>query len=540
MKIWMRLFRSVVPILVGASLASCGGDTPVDPGNGGNGGGPGDLGPLRLFQVAVRPQVFERASTLAGSTPNPVGVNYFLSVFFTGGATDRSVEWDVPTELGVMIPNTDQLDLSAATVTVKNDGRTPLGFYDITATGTSAGVTSSASGRFAVAEANWMKHERTAISDPEKPPDDLISYPTYAPRPDGGDDILYVAWPNDDAVNLMSIVADRRLDQAAVPPRTGLFRVPSSVTSNPNSGVAADLAPDASPVALGRDEIIFSSEMDIAWQERIGSTNRNEIPLNLWIVRRPDQVNTFIARPITFDSSFASVGTTRRHYAFDYTRPRWDRSPTGWPQDARIGFLGEKFDPAEPNNFERKIVNLFTAVLRDLDGNATSDTLVEYRQITDVGSINSFDWHPNGQYLYYTTGVAQRSIFKVDVNSRAEEEFTFTSGDSLIERITNVSVFDDKGSTLLAFEATSENFVHLYVYHEDDDKLVRVNRYPYSVAHTLFPRWHPVRREIVFVSDYGVAAWSNFDPTPIGNPDFEGRRRTVWPSVWTIRLADRP
>jgi Tol biopolymer transport system component len=110
----------------------------------------------------------------------------------------------------------------------------------------------------------------------------------------------------------------------------------------------------------------------------------------------------------------------------------------------------------------------------------------------------------------------------------------------VIEGINSISVFDD-GETLLAFEAKSENVVHLYVYNENDRQLTRINRFGFPASLRLFPRWHRDRREIAFVCDYSVAAWaSGVDPLPGSSPNFDGHRRTATPSVWTIRLADRP
>ena len=509
-------------------LGACGGESVVDPGNG-NGGGPINLGPLALFDIGLRPQAIQRASSLAGTTPNPVGAAYFLTAFFQGGKTDATFDWSVPAALGSLQPNTDQLSVNSATVTVVNDGRTPLGFYDVSVSGTSAGVTSAVGRRFAVVETNWMKHRRTGISDPNKPPEDLVSFPIYAPRSDGTDQIFYVSWPNDDAVNIFGIEADRPLDASAQQPRNQIFRPPSSLDPNAASQ-AKDLAPDLSPDALGRNEILFSSEMDVHAAQR-ATTVQPTTPFSLWVVRRHDALNDFTARVLTYDSTFASTGGLLKFYSFNFLTPRWDRSPTGPVQDARIGFRA---------NMDPSGLNVWLADLRDINMDARSDTLVNYRRLTDRGSVNSFDWHPNGQFIYYTSGLEKRSVIRIDVQSGAEEIINFTFQDSLIENVTSISVFDD-GVTLLAFEALSENRLHLYVYNESDQELTRLNRFAFPISHRLFPRWHPTRREIVFVSDYSIAAWiPGVDPTPVGNPTFAGQRRTTLPSVWTVRLADRP
>ena len=93
---------------------------------------------------------------------------------------------------------------------------------------------------------------------------------------------------------------------------------------------------------------------------------------------------------------------------------------------------------------------------------------------------------------------------------------------------------------LLTFQAASENRIYLLVYDVASDDLIRITPYEFAVGRNLYPRWHPTRREIVFVCDYTVARWlPQGDVYPIGNPEFGGLNRTLYPSVWTVRLEER-
>lgn len=519
----MRHVATSLALVAVAMLGACGDSTPTDS-NGGNGG---SIDSLQVFDVVMRPQAIQRASSLAGSSENPVGAVYYLTAFFAGGAREAKFEWQVPDSLGTIKPSSDQLSLTAPAVVLLNHGHTPLGFYDIAVTGTSAGMSRTVRRRFAATEANWMKHRRTNVTDPEKPPENLISYPTFSPE---GDEIYYIAWPNDLAVDIFSIRANTRLDGPQQLPRERVFQPPPGVDFA-QASEAQELAPDFSPPALERNEVLFSSQMDLEHDNR---GTGQVAPFNLWVVRRADLTEAR-ARPLTFDSTevvFPGPPPILRHYAFDYLMPRWDPSPTEPVQDARIAFLADLDDGFG--------LNIWVAELRDNQTStvARSDTLVGYERVTDGGSITSFDWHPQGEYIYYTNVGDKGAVIKLHLGTQTDEIIRFAQ-DPAIETVNSISVYfdDTDGTTLLAFEGVSENQVHLFVYNENDGELTRLNRFAFPLSLRLFPRWHRDRREIVFVSDYSVAAWaSGVDPLPEGDPNFGGHRRTAAPSVWTIRL----
>jgi hypothetical protein len=289
---------------------------------------------------------------------------------------------------------------------------------------------------------------------------------------------------------------------------------------------AADGATDLCPVALGRDEILFSSQMDPHVGRRPGTVSPTT-PLSLWVVKRPDLLNDFVAKPLTFDSTFAGLGGRPQYYSRDYVQVRWDPSPTAPAEVARIGFI---------TDLDGVGANVWLADLLDVDADTRSDTLVNYRPLTDVGGVSSFDWHTSGQTVYFT---ADGELAKVDVASGTVTPLPLTQHDELLADIDFVTAFDDGSGTLLAFQGSAENRTHLFVYEEATDTLVRVSPFPFGVTQDLFPRWHPDRKELIFVSDYSVAAWNQRDVPPVGNPDFAGWRRTQFPSVWTLRLADR-
>ncbi|UCE02488.1 MAG: hypothetical protein JSW67_14795 [Candidatus Latescibacterota bacterium] len=549
MRISIRRAAQLVVLASLFLLNACSEETPVAPpeNGGGNGGGGGSQGPLNVFEIALRPQAVWRASSLAGDTPNPQLAQYYLSAFFEGGGTDARFEWQVDPQFGTLLPKTAQLETDAATVQIDNPGNTPLGFYEISVTGFSGADSSQLARTFAVVELNWQKHRRTRITNPNDPPEDLVLYPMFAPKPGpgGGDEIFFTSFPNTAAVNIWSIQADQPLASASQEPKTTNFQWPTGPLGiecfqvTPDSGAcvtlrlnplqvatAADGATDLSPPDLGRDEILFSSEMDPHVGRRPGTVSPTT-PLSLWVVKRPDLLNDFVARPLTFDSTFAGLGGRPQYYSFDFLQARWDPSPTAPSEVARIGFI---------TDLDGVSANVWLADLLDVDADARSDTLVNYRSLTDVGSVTSFDWHPEGHTVYFTTA---GELAKVDVASGAVTPLPLTQHDELLADIDFVTVFDDGSGTLLAFQGSAENRTHLFVYEETSDTLVRVSPFPFGVTRNLFPRWHPQRKELAFVSDYSVAAWNQRDVPPVGNPDFAGWRRTQFPSVWTLRLADR-
>jgi hypothetical protein len=112
-----------------------------------------------------------------------------------------------------------------------------------------------------------------------------------------------------------------------------------------------------------------------------------------------------------------------------------------------------------------------------------------------------------------------------------------------------VSVFARAGEpTLLAFQAAqtpTENLTNLYVLNlgtdpgPEDDVVTRVLPYPFPPTHALSPRWHPSRKEIVYISDYRVDRWSDLPDVlnPERNED-AGERRTRFPSPWIVKLEN--
>jgi Tol biopolymer transport system component len=98
---------------------------------------------------------------------------------------------------------------------------------------------------------------------------------------------------------------------------------------------------------------------------------------------------------------------------------------------------------------------------------------------------------------------------------------------------------------LVAFQAARENQSSIYVFNESDGTLTRVLPIAGSVDQPLQPRWHPRRKEIVYVCDYTVEAWSNSSgslsvPDQLNplTPVVNGQRRTRYPSVWALRLEN--
>jgi hypothetical protein len=124
------------------------------------------------------------------------------------------------------------------------------------------------------------------------------------------------------------------------------------------------------------------------------------------------------------------------------------------------------------------------------------------------------------------------------VNSQAVEEISLASIDAELEDFRFLSVFRGDPN-LLSFQAASEGRGFLYVYDLGRETLTRITPYEFTMGKNLFPRWHPTRREIVFICDYTVARWlPSGDPPPITNPVVGGMRRTQYPSVWTIRFEE--
>lgn len=535
---WVKRFTLWLSLLAGLALVGCGSDTVAPPSNGGDGGGPVESGPLGLFEVFLRPYVIQRGSSLAGTLPNPQQSNYALTVFYRGGQPGAQFDWAFDTALGEIIPKTLQLTENSASITIVNDGQTPLGFYDVTVQGRSGDETSSTQGRVAVVELNWMKHQRPTITNPSDPPLDLSLNPTFVPDP-GGDLIYFIGSPSKQSVNLWSIRANQRLDQSPQEPRRDLFIAPTTLstacqgTVDPNQGShAEEREPDLAPETNGRGEILFASQMDSQFAERQQARNNESFPYNIWVVKKPQALNQYCAKQLTFDASFDSLGGVY-YRVWAHRQPRWD--PSAMPgQDVRIAFISNRGPGGDASVAHG--TNLWLGDLRDNNSDGTSDELVNLRRVTTEGGVISFDWTSDGQSIYFLRA-GKAFIYRLQVETQAVEPISLADIDSELEDLRFISVFRGD-SNLLTFQGASEGRVFLYVYDLASQSLVRVTPYSFQMGKNLFPRWHPTRREIVFVNDYTVARWVPRDEHPITSPVVDSMLRTLYPSVWTIRLEE--
>ena len=512
--------------LVAASLLGCGKDTPT--GNGG-GGGPVDLGPFRMFEVSLQPNVVERPRAGA-TTPNPLVVQHALSVFSRGGSVVGVFDWTVPAAVGRVVPKTAQLSVRDNTVALhlRDDGMLPLGFFDVRVRGQSGSERDSAAARFAVVQNSWMKHKRqvSAMFTPELTRTPVVYSPPGTP-PDQ-DVVYYTEAPSATTTKLRRIRAYTRLNGPEQEPGDVIL-LPSVPPAN-NFTEAAKTSPDVAPFGLGRSELLFASTMDINYGVRCpGGECPSGVrpPSNLWVVQHGTIV--FTPRVLTFDSTRVVPGGQRVFYAFNYTSPRWDPAATG--STARIAFLSNRSGSQE----------LWLGDLVDRDGNGSSDELVEHRRLTSTG-ISRFDWHPDGTRLCV---VSANGLGWVDASSGAFAPIELP--DSSLTRFGGVSVYAAPGEhTLVAVQAARENLSNLYVYDEVDRTLTRLLPTPFGIEQPMHPRWHPRRKEIFYVSDYTVEAWSNSSggsgsPPDLYNPTTEflyGQRRTRFPSVWSVRLQE--
>ena len=497
----------------------------TDPGGGG-GTNPAAKD-IDIFDIFLRPRAIQRAPDVGGR-PNPQLNPYYITAFFDGGVDNPVFDWQMDAALGDLIPKSEGLATDEAAVALDNPGNTPLGFYDITVTGTTGGKSSTHTRRFAVIENTWQKHIRATFANPQDPPTSLVLFPIFAPKP-FGDDIFYIEAPSAAAINLRRMDAYTSLNSSAQSPRT-VF-VPPSTINGSQSLVAAELTPDLSPAAMGSNEILFSSQMDPDFGFRCPTANCTaKIPFRIWLVERPVGIVENEAKVLTADSTFIFLGSPK-FYAFDFIQPRWDPTATGYP--ARIAYLSDLAGDSIRTG------NVWLADLLDTNGDSKGDTLINHEQLTTFGGVEGFDWHPDGQSLYVTGHPT--AIRKVSVASgQIIKEIGFVQQDSLLSSPSFVSVFQRSGEpTLLAFQGNSENLTHLYVYNEDEDVLSRVSPFPYPVNSTLFPSWHPDKRWLTYVSDYSVNAWSDgLDPLPLVNQNFERQLRTRYPSVWVLKLEE--
>ena len=519
-----RFFACLILLGVVVLESGCGSDTPTS-NTGTGGGGTPVLGDIDIFDIFLRPRSIQRAPKADG-LPNPHLSVHYLTAFFTGGVEKPVFTWQMNAALGELGAKSEGLGTDEASVTLLNGGSTPLGFYDITVSGTSGGKSSSITRRIAAVENTWQKHLRAEYDNPQDPPVSLVLFPIFAPGA-ASDEIIYIEAPSEIAVNMRRIEAFRSLNAAAQSPRT-VFVPPSSINGN-QSLRAIELTPDLSPVAMGQADLLFSSQLDPDFSRRCPTPNCNKpIPLRIWTVKRPAGIVENEAKVLTQDSTYMFVGQ-EFFYAFDFFQPRWDPTATGYP--ARIAYISDLAGDGA--------ANIWLADLVDTNGDSKPDDLINHRQLTTFGRVNDFDWHPNGQSLY--VGGDPKNILKVSVaNGVVEESIGFLEQDSLLVNPTWINVFQRAGEhTLIAFQGNSENLTHLYVYDEEDDMLTRVTPFPFPVNTTLFPSWHPTKKWLTYSSDYSVNAWSDqLDPLPLINQNFERQPRTAYPSVWVMKFED--
>lgn len=518
-----KLLRSCASFFVLGCLAC--GETPVD---NGNGPPPPPPRPFDVFDIFLRPLAIERP-TPGAAVPSPLLAFHNLTAFYRGGTGGATFDWSVPGALGTIEPKTPGLTRTDAAVILRlrDDQPLALGFYDFRVTGHSGTEADSARIRFAVIQNTWMKHRRT-VSDIE--PDDLVLSPAILTSPGRAvtqDTILYVAAPSPTTTTLRAIPAYRDLNAIEVAP-TDVIRPPTSTELN-NYDTAPKFSPSPAPIGLGRREILFSSPMDVRFRERCPRpTCSATIPSNLWVVRTPANQVTYEPKPVTHDSVTGTFGNDPVFAAYNYTNPRWD--PRATNPNARISYISDRLGARD----------LWLADLVDLNADMRSDSLMNPRRVTH-GGIASYDWHPDGSRICVARS---RTLSWLDPNTGSETPIAL--GDSLLTRLTGVSVFWRSGEhTLIAFQAASENLVNLYIFDEQDRTLTRVLPFSFGVNHNLFPRWHPYRKQIYYVSDYTVEAWANstgLDSAPDrldpNSPVLFGQRRSYFPSVWAVRLEE--
>jgi hypothetical protein len=505
-------------------LGGCGSESPTSPGDGGG----GSAKHLSVFEIYLRPRAIMRPPVVDG-LPNPQLTHYFLSAFFEGGVGEPRFDWSAVGSLGLgtIIPKAPGLRTDEAAVVVLSNEAPPLGFHDFTVTARDSlgGETSTLTQRFAVIENTWQKHDRATFPDPANPPANLVASPIFAPSP-SGDEIFYIAAPNAVSVNLRRINAFTSLNGPAQSPGTA-FVIPSDVNGS-QALTAAEGSPAMSPIAMGQDDLLFCSEMDPDDNQR---PDTSPPPFRLCLVQRPSGIIEQEAKVLTEDSTYVEA-EVEKWYAFDYRHPRWDPTATGFP--AHIAFLTDNV----PLDSVRTL-DVWTADLVDTNGDNQGDALENFNQLTHLGNVTGFAWHPDGQSLYLTgDSKVIRKVSAIDGSSLGS--LSFSDEDSLLASPAYVSLFQRAGGpTLVAFQATSENRTHLYVYNEDEDMLTRVSPYPFPVGTQLHPSWHPEKMWLVYVCDYSVNAWSNaLDPPPLINGNFEQQPRTRYPSVWVMKLED--
>ncbi len=521
-------------VLVLGGLAGCG-DNPVTPSNTPGSQPTQDLGPFKLIDVFLRPYAIQRPSP-AGGTPTPGLVEQYLSGFYSGGTRLASFDWQFPASVGTIEPKTPNLTRSDATVVVhlRDDGQLPLGFFTVGVKARSGADSSSMQRQFAVIENTWVKHQRAGFSG--DPPQDLISYPCFLNHGAGtesADSLYYVQSSSPTTVRIRRMAARTNLAALEQVPDDCIL-LPDQPEQN-NYGTAVKTMPDLAPIALGRHEMIFSSSMDPQWPERCGGvtgTCSNKPGLRLWVAPIPSSSTLFFPKVLTSDSTYTVFGRTM-WFAFDFEQARWDPHATN--PAARVAFMSDLSGAGRRE--------LWFADLVDLNGDNRSDELQNYRLLAPGLGISGFDWHPDGTRLCVA---GSRGLSWVDASSGAVTPIVLP--DSSLSKMGSPAVFWRPGEhTLVAFQAEAENLRNLYVFDVEAQKLIRLLPYSVPVTHDLFPRWHPTRKELAYVSDYTVMPWGNTTPGVASNaqipdklnpntPELYGMPRTYYPSVWVLKL----
>lgn len=518
---------------VGVALAAllglgCGSEEVVAPDDGGN--GPSGDRPLEVFSVALRPAAILRPSN-AGPVPTPQLLDYYATAFYQGGAPVAQFNWLFDPALGEIGPKHRDLSIHDPTVVLHANVQAPLGFYDLVAAGSApGGEVDTAFARVAVVENTWMKHARPF--PPGDAPAIFESSPLLVPGTGGIEEIYYIESPTGGTVNLRLIDADPPLNAAEQTPRPVFIPPPNLVSNQVN--VAAEATPDLSPPSWGREELLFSSQMDPQYRQRCPNVAScgEVVPFRLWVVRRPSIVPNS-PRSLTSDSTFIAPGDRVTWYRFNYLQPRWNPLASG--NRAQVAFISNLGGDGR--------TDLWLAEIVDKNADARSDTLENFVRLTTAGGVTSLSWHPDGQHIYYT---ASARLFRLNVNAPGAAEridlygLTSSTDTLAVEGIANVDVFKGSASPLLiAFQAnlTEETTRDLYVYNETDHVLSRVLPFPFMTSHSPFPRWHPTQRRIAYVCDYTVQAWTT---DRLAEPVAErfGMLRTQFPSVWVVSLED--
>ena len=515
-------------------VAGCGEDTVAPPPDDGGGPGP-STGPFTMLQVYLRPLAVTRPP-LAGGRPTPSLAEYALSAFYTGGTELATFTWTVPATIGTVQPKTVYLNRADATVVIRGDGQPPLGFFDITAAGQSGSESGSLTQRFAVVENRWMKHRRNVYGG--TPPEDLAQYPTFLTAPGRAataDTILYV-YDNEQLRKIYAFPAFANLN-GTEPITNTILTPPTYPNAPPQSQSAPQTQPDAAPAGLGRREILFSSRIDPQYLYRCPRDPcENTPPLRLWVVRMPAGFNQFEPRVLTSDTTYVTSTEQVRWIAYNYQMPKWDPKATGTA--ARIAFLSDQTDDPSVHG----PLNLWYGDLVDLNGDSRSDSLMNLRQLTFGAAISTFDWHPDGTRLCISDNAG---LAWVDAVSGARTRIVLP--DESLTRPGLPAVFWRPGEpTLVAFQAQAENLRNLYVLDEQDGTLTQVLPAPIPVNHSLFPRWHPTRKALVYVSDFTVRAWANSSGSGSSAPDrvdptldpYYSVSRTLYPSPWVLSFED--